>query len=93
MVYCGAKSEARDLRIVPDHHRDRHRLAERPAEPEHDRADDAGAGVEESHPDRFPAGRSERVRAFALRLWHCLQHFARHRGAERNDHDREDQRR
>ena len=37
IVYCGAKSDSRDLRRVADHHRHGHRLAERAAEAEHDR--------------------------------------------------------
>ena len=32
IVYCGAKSDAGDLRVVADHHRHRHRLADGAAE-------------------------------------------------------------
>ena len=92
IVYCGANSDSRDLRVVADHHRHRHRLAERAAEAEHDRADDAGARVEERRADRLEARRAERVGAFALRDRHRLQHFARDRRGEGDDHDGEDQR-
>ena len=53
----------RHLRVVADHHRHRHRLAERAAEAEHDRADDAGARVEERGADRLEPRRAERVGA------------------------------
>ena len=57
----------RHLRVVPDHHRHRHRLAERAAEAEHDRADDAGARVEHGGADRLEARGAERVGRLALR--------------------------
>ena len=79
----------RHLRRVADHHRDRHRLTEGAPEAEHDRTDDAGAGVEEGHPDRFPARGAQRVRAFPLCLGHRSEHLARDRRAEGHDHDRE----
>ena len=42
------------------------RLAERPAEPQHRRADDAAACVREHrHPDRLVAGGAERQRGLA----------------------------
>src|SRR5712692_3950303 len=44
----------RDLGVVPDHHGDRHRLAEGAAETEHHGADDPAAPVEEGEPDRLP---------------------------------------
>ena len=78
----------RDPRVVADHHRHGHRLAERAAEAEHDGADDAGARVEERDRGRFPPRRAERIRALTLRARHRLQHLARDRRRERNDHDR-----
>ena len=84
IVYCGANSDAEILRVVADHHRHGHRLAERAAEAEHDGADDAGARVEERRADRLEARRAERVGAFALRDGHRLQHLARHRRGERD---------
>ena len=47
IVCCGASSDSDIFAVVADHHRHGHRLAERAAEAEHDRADDAGARVVE----------------------------------------------
>ena len=93
IVYCGAKSDADDLRVVADHHGHGHRFAERAAEAEHDGADDARPRVEERHPNGFPSGGAERVGPLALRLRHLLQHLTRDRRRERDDHDGENHRR
>src|SRR3954470_11243472 len=56
---------------VADDHRDRHRLAQRSAEPEDDRADDAGPGVRYDGPgDDLPARRPEREHRLTLTAWY-----------------------
>jgi len=53
--------------VFANHHRHGHRFAEGAAEAEHDRADDAGARVEEGGTDGLESGGTERVRTLALR--------------------------
>ena len=57
----------RDLGIVSDDHRHGHRLAERAAEAQHDRADDARCARSRAASDRLPARRAQRVGRLALR--------------------------
>ena len=81
-----------DLRRVADHERDRDRLADRAAEPEHRAAGDAGARVREHRDaDHLPARRAERERRLLVVGRHRRDHLARDRRDDRQDHDREDQ--
>ena len=73
---AGREQRGRDLVPVADQHGDRHRLAQRPAEPEDDRADDPGAGVgQNGGGHRLPPGGAERERGLPLGVGHRQQHL------------------
>ena len=68
IVWVWSNRRLRDRVPVADDHRHRHRLAERPAETEDDRADDAGPGERHDRAaDDLPARRTEREHRLTLR--------------------------
>src|SRR5437667_135450 len=78
-----------NLRRVTDHHRHRHRFAQRTAEPEYHRTEQTFPRVTE-HCDacHFPTGRAQSVRGFALQIRNAPQDFARDRGNDGQNHNR-----
>ena len=77
---------------VADHEGDRHRLAERAAETQHDAADDADPGIgQHDLPDDLGRRRAERIGALLQHRRHGLEHVAHDRGDERQHHDRQDE--
>ena len=84
MVEPGSKSEAGQAVGVADHEGHRHRLAERAAEAEHDRADDADAGLRQEHVAHdLPGGAADAVGALAQHRRDLVEDVARDRGDER----------
>ena len=77
---AGRQDRAGDAVRVADDERDRHGLAERAAEAEHDAADDADAGIGQHDVARhLPGGAAEAVGGFLQHRRHGLEHVARDR--------------
>ncbi len=77
---------------VADHEGDRHGLAQRPAKRQHGAAHHAGAGIRQHHaPCDFPGGAAQSIGRLLQHGRHGLEHIARHRRDERQDHDRKDE--
>ncbi len=76
---------------VADDEGDRHGLAERAAEAEHDAADDADAGIGQHDVAHDFRGRgADAVGRFAQHRRHRREHVAHHRGDEGQHHEAED---
>src|SRR5580658_571466 len=79
-----------NLRRIADHHRDRHRLAQRAPQPKNDAAHNADPRItQNAHADHLPARRAQRQHRLALRVRHRRHHLARQRRDNRQNHDRE----
>ena len=88
-----AEQAGGDAVRVADHEGDRHRLAERAAQPQHDAADDGDARVgNDDGAHHLPGGAADAVGGFLEHRRHRIEHVAHGGGDERNDHDRQDQR-
>ena len=88
---AGSEERLADLRVVADDHGDGHGFAERAAEAENDRADDADARVaQNADADHLPARGAERQHRLALRVGHGRHDVAGERGDDGQDHDGED---
>ena len=86
----GREQGQADLVGVADQHGQRHRLAERAPEAQHQRAEDAASRGRQHHPqDRLPPGRAHAVGGFLGPVGDLAQRILRDRGDGRQDHDRE----
>src|SRR3974390_1680550 len=75
---------------VADHESDGHRLPEGPPETEHDAPDHAHARVwQYDVPDYLPSRRPQTIGGLLEHVRYGLEDIARHRGDERQHHDRE----
>ena len=81
-----------DVIRIADDKGDRHRLAQRPAEPQEDAADDADARIgEDDLPGDLRRRRAQRIGALLQHRRHGQEHVAHDRGNQRQHHDREDE--
>ena len=89
---AGRHDRGGDAVRVADDEGDRHGLAQRAAEPQHDAADDADAGKgQHDIAHHFPGGAADAIGRFLEHRRHRLEHVARDRGDEGQHHDGEDQ--
>ena len=89
---AGRQQRGVDVVRIADDEGDRHGLAERAAEPQHDAADDADPRIGQhdvATPPRWSSRRA--IGALAQHRRHGLEHVAHHRGDERQHHDRQDE--
>ena len=89
----GREQREADLVRVADQHGQRHRLAERAAEAQHERAEDAGGRRRQHHlEDRLPARGAHAVGRLLHLVWHEAQRVLGDRRDRGQDHDGEHQR-
>ena len=91
----GARRENRagDAEGIADDEGHRHGLAQRPPQRQHDAADDAHAGIGNDHAaHHFPGGAAKPVGGLLQHGRHGVEHIARNRRDEGQDHDGQNER-
>src|ERR1035437_3384275 len=87
----GRKDRLADRVGVADHHRDRDRLADRPAQShDHGRQETCPADRQRDGPGDVPAGAAQRQHGFTLETWCRREDLTAYRRDDRHDHDRQD---